>query len=112
MDSAFSAERKKIGDQPASLHLPYFARSTLTLVNSHRCRFRQFMERPHAADSIPRVFFIRRLAFSFVALQKAGDEKFASERREFHAAGLAVVDDPIAIVEIDDFNHGPRLRGE
>ena len=35
----------------------------------------------------------RRLALAFVALQEAGHEEFLRQRRQLHAAGLAVADD-------------------
>src|SRR2546423_14083623 len=46
---------------------------------------------PDAADAVPGIFFVRRLALAFVALEEAGHEELLGERRELHAAGLSVL---------------------
>jgi hypothetical protein len=53
----------------------------------------------------------RWLAFAFVALQEARHEEFLCQRGELRAARFTVADDNGRVVEIDDFDHGPGLRG-
>ena len=57
-------------------------------------RSANLVERPHAADAVPRVLRERRLALAFVALQEAGDEELLGQRRQLHAARLAVAARP------------------
>src|SRR5687768_10621144 len=79
-------------------------------INAYRRCFGQFVEGSHAADAVPGVFDERHLAFAFVSLHEAGDEKFLRQRRQLYAAGLAVADDLIVIVEFHHLDRGPRLR--
>ncbi len=67
--------------------------------------------RPHAADSVPRIFLVRRLALAFIALEKPRHEKLFRQRRQFHATRLAVPDELRRVVEVDDFDDGARLWG-
>ena len=67
-------------------------------------------ERPHVANAIPRIQLARRLALGFVAFEKSRHEELPRQRRQAHAPGLAVVDDPIRLVGIDHFDHRARRR--
>src|SRR5215813_10585157 len=69
----------------------------------------EFTERTNSAHSIPRVPFAWPLTFAFVSFQKTGNEGFASQRGQSHAAGLAVIDDHVRILESDHFDDGARL---
>src|SRR5207248_2375883 len=80
-------------------------------INAYRRSGSEPTIRPDATDAVPREFVVRRLALAFVALQKAGHEELLGERRELHPTRLAVVHDPVLIVEVDDFDDGTGLRG-
>src|SRR4051794_21490385 len=79
-------------------------------VHANGCRRREAAIRPHSADAVPRVFLVRRLALPLVALEEAGHEEFLCQRRELHAAGLSIFDDPVLVVELDHFDDGAGLR--
>src|SRR5690349_10618840 len=78
------------------------------LVNTDRRRRSEFVERPRAADAVPRVFVVRLLAFTFVAFHEAGDEQLFRHRVEFDSAGAAVGDDLVVVLEFDGLDHGSR----
>ena len=42
--------------------------------------------------------------------RKPGHEELLRQRRQLHAAGLAVLDDLVRVVEVDDLDHRARLR--
>src|SRR5262245_42647699 len=66
--------------------------------------------RPDPADSVPRILLARRLALALVALEEAGHEEFLRQGGQLDAAGLAVADDPVRIVEVHHLDGGPGLR--
>src|SRR5262245_9038860 len=70
----------------------------------------ELSERTNSAHSIPWIFVVGPLALAFVPFQKAGNESLASQRGQPHAAGLAVIDDHIRVLERDDLDDGARLR--
>src|SRR5688572_14907297 len=74
---------------------------------------REAAERADVAAAVPGVRLAGRAADGFVALEEAGDKSLARERRQAHAAGLAVLDElpPLWVVWIDHFEHRARLRG-
>src|SRR5262245_20819686 len=80
-------------------------------VDPHRRDARDRPPRAHPADAVPRIGGVGRLALALVALEEARHEELAGQRREPDAAGLAVVDDPLRPIGIDDLDHGARLRG-
>ena len=53
---------------------------------------------------------VSTFALGFVALEEARHEEFLRQRRQPHAAGLAVADQSRRIVGIDDFEHRARHR--
>src|SRR4051794_20805887 len=73
-------------------------------------RLGQSPEWAHAADAIPRKPFAGRLAFSFISLQEAGHEELLRQSGQFRTTGLAIADDQIRVVEINNLDDGPRLR--
>src|SRR4051812_27937806 len=83
----------------------------MALVNSHGGAGCELPERTHAADAIPGIALIRRLALAFVAFEESGNKSFAGESRQPYASGFAVADYSIDIVERHDLDHGARLRG-
>src|SRR6266550_8287229 len=80
------------------------------LVHSDRRRRREYPIRADAADAVPGKLVARRLALAFVALQKPRHEELLRERRQLHAAGLAVAYHPVGIVEVDHFDGRAWLR--
>src|SRR6185369_4283730 len=80
------------------------------LIHPDRRRRGEPAIRAHTADAVPRVLRVRRLAFALVALKEAGHEELAGERGELDAPGLAVADELVLIVEVDDLHHRARLR--
>ena len=65
-------------------------------------------ERPHVPHAVPRIESRRGLALRLVALEEARHEELLRQRRQPHAARLAVADDALGIVGIDDLDHGAR----
>src|SRR6476659_4247699 len=79
-------------------------------IDANRSCFSQPAERPRAADALPRIFLAGLFAFAFVALKESRHKEFLRQSREPSASRLAVTDDAICVVEIDDLDHGTRLR--
>src|ERR1700737_1490411 len=88
----------------SSLSYGWPQRSTgkCTSVDPNRRRRYEAAIGTDAADIIPGILFVRRLAFPLVALQEPGHEELFRERRELDAAGLPVLHHRILIVEVDD----------
>src|SRR6185503_17163856 len=81
-----------------------------SLIHAHGRRRREAAIRPDAADAVPRKLLARRLPLPFVALEEAGHEEFLRQRRQLDAAGLAVADQLVRVVEADDLDRRARLR--
>ncbi len=50
-------------------------------------------------------------ALALVALEEAGHEELLGQGGQLHAAGLAVADDLVGVVEIDDSRSRPAAAG-
>src|SRR5438552_18987454 len=88
---------------------PTSATASVSVYPDRRAR-RKPAEGPYAADAVPGVLLIRRLALAFIAFQEARHEELLRQRRQHDAAGLAVRDHFIRIVKIHDLQDRPRLR--
>src|SRR4051812_35876164 len=70
---------------------------------------RDLVERPHAADPVPRVLLARRLPLALVPLGEPGDEELLRQRGQQDPPGLADLDQPVVVLELHHLGHGPRL---
>src|SRR5215813_5075003 len=79
-------------------------------VHPDSCRCSKGTVWTDAADAIPGIALIWRLALSFITLEKSRQEEFFRERGDLRAAGLAVFHNLMGVVEIHDLNDSSRLR--
>src|SRR6185503_17337284 len=79
-------------------------------INPNGRRGSKAVEWPHAADPVPRILFVRRLALAFVAFQEPWHEEFLRERRQLDATCLSIFNQLARIVEVYDFDNRAWLR--
>src|SRR5262245_27339099 len=82
----------------------------MSSVDPHRRDRGVRLQGPHAADAVPGIRGVGRLALALVALQEARHEELLGQRREPDPARLPVLDDALGVVRVDDLDHRPRLR--
>src|SRR5438105_14307635 len=69
---------------------------------------RDLVQRPHAANAVPRALVERRLALALVALGEPRHKELLRQRRQEDAAGLADRHPLVVVLEVHHLGDRPR----